>query len=363
MAITDYFVVPTGSALNGGTSESDAWDLDTGLASLGPDVRINIKAGSYLGYAGAGGSVGGTISNPAILRGYASVTGDGYLGRNSSGYLITTNMPYLAYQSGVQFDVGSAANYIILDSLKIQTSGAGASAPFTWTGPGVVAVNCVLENVLATTGIMVSLSGYGALINCDVNNRFASSGSPTISINSASSIIGSRISSVYGSGIGIRFLGTVSAATKGAVIVDNVINNVLDGISFINTQNAMSVVHGNTIVKCSGADIKLVGTPGIPLVVSNNHLTDSSMGVDNSSSRPTYYYNNRIRDLRLSDNGTPWTQIQPVVGGSGTASDFVDYGNNNYRLIDSARGRRASSVSRRDIGGLQGYDNYGFMNG
>lgn len=363
MAITDYFVVPTGSALNGGTSEADAWDLDTGLGSLAADVRINIKAGNYLGYAGIGGMTGGTVSNPAIIRGYASTTGDGYQGRDSNGNLITTNMPYIGYQNGVSFDIGSAANYVVIDSVRIQTSGTGASAPFNWTGQGVLVINSVLENVLATTGIMVSLSGYSSLVNCDVHNRLASSGSPTISVNSAGDVIGCRVSSVYGSGIGIRFLGATSTTSKGVTVSDNVIYNVLDAIYLANTQNAHTVVHGNTIVRCSGAGLKLSGTPAIPILLSNNHITDSSIGVDNASARPIYHMANRLRGIRLSDNGTPWLAIQPVTNGSGTSTDFVDYNNNNYRLIDSAPGRRTSIIDNRDIGGLQGYDTYGFANG
>ena len=224
-------------------------------------------------------------------------------------------------------------------------------------------VNSVLENVLNTTGIMVSLSGYGSLINCDVHNRLASSGSPTISINSVGNVIGCRVSSVYGSGIGVRFLGTTSTTCKGTALIDNVIYNALDGVSLINTQNANVIVYDNTIVRCSGADIKRVGTPTIPLVLSNNHITDSSIAIDNSSSNPTFCFNNRFRSLRLSDNGTPWVQVQTISTGSGTSSDFVDYNNNIYRLIDSAPARRRSIVSRRDIGGQQGYDTYGFANG
>ncbi len=356
------FVTTAGSALNGGTSEVDAWDLDTGLASVGSGICIHIKAGNYTGYAGIGGAVGGAVTNPAMIQGYASVTGDGYLGRDASGNLITTNMPFLAYQSGVDFDVGGAASYIILDSLRVQTSGT-STPPFVFTGPGVEVVNCVLENVRATTGMMVSLSGYSSIFNSDVHNRFASSGSPTININSAGAVIGCKISSVYGSGIGIKFSGTVNTTVKGASIIDNTIYNALDAISLINTQNAMTTVYNNTIVKCSGVALKLVGTPAIPTVCINNHITDMARAIGNSSSRPIYNFHNRLRNIRLANDGTPWFDLSPITTGSGTASDFVDYDNNNYRLIDSAPGRRNSIVSKRDIGGTQGYDAYGFMNG
>lgn len=64
---TNYYVSPTGASGNAGTSGSP-WDVDTGLAHMGPDVTINFLPGTYTSRVWFPSSASGSAGHPATIK-------------------------------------------------------------------------------------------------------------------------------------------------------------------------------------------------------------------------------------------------------------------------------------------------------
>ena len=65
-------------------------EINTGV---GAGIRYNVKAdGTYTrsAFDSMWSAVGGTVTSPLCIRGYKTVIGDGYLGRDATGALITS---------------------------------------------------------------------------------------------------------------------------------------------------------------------------------------------------------------------------------------------------------------------------------
>src|SRR5260370_814616 len=99
MALIEKYVSALAGGSGNGLSEGTAYTLTQMVteinAASGVGVRYNIKAdGTYSRTSDDNvGGAAGTMASPIVLRGYKTVIGDGYLGRNAAGALITTNMP------------------------------------------------------------------------------------------------------------------------------------------------------------------------------------------------------------------------------------------------------------------------------
>jgi hypothetical protein len=358
---TEYFVTTGGSSLNDGLSETTAWDLATGLANLTSNVRINIKAGLYdaLVYNGIGGSP--VFNGPGYVRGYAT-TGDldgANLGRDSRGMLNTGSMPVLKYQLNNVWDFDSV--YLHISNLIVYTSGTNTTC-FTIGGQACV-YNCYLQSVGINSADICSVGTNGMLINCDVSAPSIRNSGVLIKVANMGRLDGCRLWSVYGSGIAVQYTGGTAGSAKGMIVNRCVIYDHLHAITLKNTIAAGANLQNNTIVRCSGNAIE---TPAAsytaPIYITDNVVTDCSRFINQPSAQPTISINNRTRNIRLADVGLVWEHVVSVTGVNNPI-EYVDYTNNNFYLTSNSPARKAATVSNQDIGGLQGYDNYGFAGG
>ena len=361
MNYTEIYVVPTGFSGNGGTSESDALDIDTAFANLSPGQRINIKQGIYQGLFAQGVSAGGSFTSLCSIRGYKNTPGDGFLGRNPDGTLNTGNMPTLIYQIDTEYE-SSQFSYCINDSLIIYTSGVTA-VPFRANSAGNWYYNCYLENRPISTG---SLSAGCGLVNCDLNYPNAASGAPVIRLTQNGKIENCRIASKYASGVGVLFDGANTASLRGAYIGNSTLFNHMDGISCrFAGGNPSLVISNNTIAKCSGRAISM--TPSLLTyhpVVFNNYVSDCTWFLNSASANAwASMYGNRVF-TRLGNNNIISDQYVSSTGWNyGSGEHYTDFTNNNFNLTTISLGRRSSVIRNRDIGAMQSYDSFNSAGG
>ena len=362
MAFTEIYVGPTGSVVNDGSSEANAMDFTNAILSMDslPSIRLNIKVGTYTGLNRQAILTGGANTTPIAWRGYRTTPGDGYLGRDSSGNLITTNMPLLIYTSGQLTDVqANDLGFGQIENIYFQVSKSGSvTAPIT-AAASTSLINCKIENMSVGTGnLTAQLSSNSNMINCDISVPNAGSGAVALRMVGGRAI-GCKMSTLYGSGVAVRISGTVG----GALVSDCVLFNNLIGIELVHTTgNITPSIVNNTIYNCSGAAIQTPSTVyNTNTTIVNNHITDNGRFLNQQTLVNNCIVGNRTRDnTNTNTNQGDYGIFLAVTGDSGTVTSDFTKTDNSFILKDNAYGRRTSFLQNRDIGGKQGYDSYGF---
>lgn len=296
MAITNYYVSPTGVAGNTGTSASP-WDLATGINHLGPDIQVNLLPGNYQSneldiYNGA---LSGTSGHPAILK---STVKWGAIFANSA--------------NGGGIDINNV-QWLVIDGLVIRGAKLG-------TGLGLGSSNLVARNCWVADnwqqGILTN--GVNNLIeNCLVeNNGLQAAGQPTVHFyhgiyfQGSNGVIRNNVIRRNNNGYGIQFATSQSGLLQSNVqIYNNLIyghprfgailwarddtggsgsgtlgttfffnNTVLDGID---VRWGVHTIYSNIILPSlafPGNAIQVVNDPALTTVVEDYNLGSGPMG-------------------------------------------------------------------------------------
>lgn len=351
MAFIERYVVPTGKSANGGTNDTtDAWDLATGFNNCGTGVRLNIKAGNYttntLNFTAAGTP---TSALPCHVRGYASVTGDGYLGRNSSGYLITTNMPTITFNAGQSVTFNKP--HMTFESLNLVANCNNQLIGIS--NDCIVIVNCVINNVN---------SNNNANAYCVYNNH--------LGVNCDYIVGGTQhYGCVYGetgpSFVGCNFVGNGYSSSIGIAYVrqTHISNCTFRNFNIAINRNTTSTagshelfIH-NTFYNIATAVYKsdnAASNETTHTLFLGNHATDCGRFIQYTSANRALLMNNRTRDNTNTNSnmGESLDLFSVTTDNGGPETDYVVTGI-NLTLKDNAAGRNRSLFSNRDIGALQ----------
>lgn len=284
----------------------------------------------------------GTSTSPIWIRGFHAVPGDGYLGRvNSSGLLVTTNMPAFSYTTGHLTLVSET--FAIVDSLNV-TGAATGGADIASAANGIVQ-NCVVTdsynnsgaigiagqtNVFiynndvfmtgssaATTAITATTSGTRAIRN----HILQSSSSATcvgismqgVTLASENQIVGS------GNGYGIY----VSLSTSVSTMVGNTITDWTDGITVITGSTTLNLAMDNVITDYTSYAIE--GTIGTNAIAAPyNRYRENTSGGTNTTDLATDWLASTSQGvvntvLSATDYTTAFTDLRllstsPAVG-------------------------------------------------
>lgn len=355
MAITEYYV----SSLAGGGGDGSIgspWTLTEALTDSdtnGAGRRYNIKAdGAYTLASDAVGS--GSVSQPCILRGYTTTIGDGNLGRDAEGKLITTNMPTLNLGSGVYWSPGS---YIIFESLNFVRS-ANTNAGILHGGNALQYVNCRLSSTDGTNSGTCALNpqNYCAVVDCDIEMTGATYGNGIACSGAYVKIVGCRI----------KVTGT-SANAISANNATTIANCLLYGNGLRGIYGSDPVYVGSLcIVNCTGhlpngtfLVLPASSSPKYMATAINCHVTDSTRMFDNgyyaTEEVPAMRAYNRTRDNANADRGFgDWPIFSAVTTDTGDdTTDYTDASSDDFTLISAAPGKGAGLMAYTDIGAYQ----------
>lgn len=149
------YVAPTGNNANNGSFEHPFRDVNEGLKRLGPNVSVNIRAGTYLEEIIS--PQGGTESQPAIVRAYQGemVTLQPGTGRSRCITLENQRSQYIIWEA-LHLD----AVHVTYDVVKLTYGGtdkANAAHHITFK-------NCELKNSPRSQGILITNESHHNLV-------------------------------------------------------------------------------------------------------------------------------------------------------------------------------------------------------
>ncbi len=346
-AITERYVTSTGTdTYANSTNSATPMSLTTALANAVAGDRINVKAATYSQTTTTNTVTNsGTITSPIIFRGYSSSIADGNLGRtNGNGALVTTNMPSITYTTG---RMNTTATFILWESINF--SGAPSNPVLSLPGNSA-ARNCKAVNSSTNaSAVGITATGNNAIIfDCDSELSGASGGSAGVNSGGTSArVLCNRIKG--GPAIGI--ICSASNAVVGNVIFASTGNHIS-----MNSTAGVPLIFGNTLVGGGADAINIItGTTGLQCII-NNMLTDNTGNGINmvSTSNGAFSAYNRTRGnaagyAHAGDWSTA-TKYSDVTSGSGT--DYVNSGSNDYRLLYSSPAHGAGWFPYADIGAL-----------
>lgn len=330
-------------------------EINTGV---GAGKRYNVKAdGTYTRSTDDsmwGALPGGTATSPICIRGYKTVIGDGYLGRDATGALITTNMPQLNYTDG-RIELPQLS---VFESLSIAyTSTGSGNDRFIMTNNNCSVIGCKISTARTNNDTkVIGLGGDFALhFECDYLMTATSGPNQEMAFTQNQGV---RIDSC-------RFICSSTTITSG-IKCDN-------GTSFY-----------GCLIKGAGAGAGLYFDASRPVAVRNctiagwqdgllwntassdylswlagNMITDNARyGVNISAAWAGIIGPNRVRDNvtgNTSNATLDWTQagrILPLVtiDTGGPETDYVTAASNNYNLIPASPAKGVNIPKTSDLG-------------
>ena len=358
MAFTEKYVSHTGSGTNTGLSEANAmtWaQMVTDInATLGTGCRYNIKAtGTYSISSGNDmGGVGGSTASPIVLRGYKTTPGDGYLGRDATGALITTNMPLIHYTSN-----GSLRTFKegVIESLNVLASARDDFAISLNYKMGLI--GCRVENSYNNSSSgAVRMEEATVVFECDLLMT-GGGGSGRAIVELTGQIIrldSCRVTTTTANGIGIK--GSYGCGLFGCLIKGpgtgsgiyfdgsnpccNLRNNTIvgwtDGVKFNNSVSEHpNWICGNMITDCAGYGVNFT-TTSMESIIGPNRTRDNALG-DTNNAAQNWLQAGRIIPLVTTDTGGP-------------TSDYVNPATNDYNLIPASPGKGVNVPKISDMG-------------
>lgn len=322
--------------------------------------RFNVRAdaayvlGANLSFTGSGNS-----NSPIVWRGWSGTPGDGFQGRiNNNGPLIITNFPLFNCANHL-FQISSG--WQIFDSLYISGNSIGpVTFPSVAGSPACAMINSLIQSsdaVSVANGIVeFNSNNVATLANCDI---LATAPSVTI-INGVSATTNSRIlyNRIIMSGVGTGSCGIIAISSP--TIVGNIIIGTSgSGIGIvIPSVNAIPTILSNTIIGFQdGINLGLSPTTA-SLVLINNLITDNSgYGINtNGGFYPNFAIYNRFRNNSLGWISTSSDWITGIMYGiitTGTASDYINFANQDLRLIATSPAVTNALQYPASIGALQ----------
>jgi hypothetical protein len=365
MALTEKYVSALAGGSGDGNSAGSAYTFDQMLTEInsvsgtgGQGKRYNVKADGVYARATYDSLWGatGTATSPVYIRGYKTTIGDGYLGRDASGALITTNLPAINY-TDYRFELGQR---MVLESMNMSYTATGAGGDlFVQTNHFSAILGCRFST--ARTNTDTRLGGFGGdyVLNfendyfltatsgpntdmCFTNNAGVRIDSCRIICSSTTMRSGLRCDSgtvVYGTlikgaggGAGIYF-----ADSRPCYIRNCTVTNWQDGVFWnTTTPDQLSWIAGNMLTDNSRYGINLsTGTQWCG-IIGPNRVRDNVSG-DTNSATLDWANAGRILPLVTTDTGGPET-------------DYTNASGNDYSLIATSPAKDANRPKNSDLG-------------
>jgi hypothetical protein len=356
MALTEKYVSALAAGGGDGSSGSPfTWaemvtEINAGSAA---GIRYNVKGdGTYSLSSSTTISGSGTLASPIIIRGYKTTIGDGYLGRNSNGALISTNMPSIVYDAGFS-RLNVSGSYIILETLNISSNTTGTLAHLVTIQVGSVIKSCIVTNpVTSSAGGGVNLNGVaGVCFDCDIYLTGTSGG--VVGVTTATQdgrVLSTRIgvSSPAGTGINVGHSNTLALNTIYGT----------DGIGVYSSSAIRSPALINNTIVGFGTGVLLERGINILQCMVNNLITDSSGYAFNLVTGASFISNTRIRNNThgYQISGSDWftgTMYNVISGAGARTVDYTDPSSNNYGLTATSPAVNAGAPASLSIGALQ----------
>lgn len=354
--LINKYVSATGASGNNGNTYATAYtfteminQMNSGLAS---GRLYNVFAdGIYTRSATDTIATGGTAAAPVFVRGCRVATGDGYLGRDISGLLITDNMPRIFYNTFFRLNI--TAQWVFLESLYL--SGSTSEDTVDVGANGAISMSKVINsNSTSSSAFGIDGNGQVVIFNNDVFLSSASAlGGGIKAASSAVKIISNRVEVLSPS---------ASAAVSmlfSPLVAKNLIigNGGLDGI-LSNSTTATPTIMDNTIVGFRNGIRFSTGTTTLNLVM-NNMITDNSGYGLNFQGCPVFTASSRLRDNVSGNQGflneiasnTSYGNVTGDLGGPET--DYIDVSSRNYNLKTTSLAAGSGIPYPASIGAFQ----------
>lgn len=361
MAITEKYVSSLAGGSGNGNTEGTAYSfsqmlslISAGATSIG--FRYNIKAdGTYSRSGGddfAGSAGNGSATSPLVIRGYKTTIGDGYLGRDSGGNLITTNMPLVNYNPGGN-GWFKPPQFSVVESLHLQ---GYADGEFVTINNNAAIVGCrVLFNGSNGGGGCARLGGDNVV---SFENDFIMTGSGSTFFITNNTAGGLRMDSCrlitshpacsghradqksffYGclfKGAGGPYGMYTDQTNRGNSIRNCTITGWVDGIRVTGPLTEPTWFAGNMITDCSGYAVNLASLSWMG-ILGPNRVRDCALGIL-PASVPDWSQAGRIIPLVTTDTGGP-------------ESDYVNAATNDYSLVSTSPARNVNLPPWSDMG-------------
>lgn len=361
MAITERYASASGAGAQDGTSEANAWSWSGWIAAVnalgaggGAGLRINYKGDVSRTTNSDALSVGGTATSPLILRGYASVIGDGYQGRtNGNGPLIATNFPVVSYTTG---KLQAAPSFVIIESMSFTSACTTATSGTLQIGADAELTRSVVVNTAnnANCRAVRATSTGSVLRDCDISYTGGNASAAAIEGPTASNIqrlIGCRVTAEGAigwnttSGTSSSFYGctffncaaAINVSTTGNVLVlSSTFVNCTTGIALSATSTSRSLVESSLFTDC-GTAINF-GLTTTAVLIGSCRFDRNTTNIANSG--------DWVTATNFGQNTTSATQ----------SNEFENYGGNDFRLKSGSPAREIGLPAYRDIGALQHQD-------
>ncbi len=333
MALLNKFVSATGISGLDGNSYATAYtfgemvgQMNSGLAS---GRLYNVFAdGVYTRPATDTIATGGVIAAPVFIRGCRVVTGDGYLGRDTNGVLLTGNMPTINYAASARMNI--TAGWVFLESINVSGS---TSSPLIAIGTdsAISRSRAVNSNVGGSAGALSAAGSRGVIFDNDAI-MLGNGGLYAISVGSTAARAISNRATVMTTGTQ-----SVIVAISSSVVAKNIVIGGGGKGIVCNNVSASATILDNTIINCSDAISVITGATSLAVIVNNLSTDNSGYGIQ-SSGAPVWGATTRLRDnlsgafINSSEilSNSKYGNVLGDFGGPET--DYIDFANRNLKL-------------------------------
>ncbi len=316
--------------------------------------RFNVQEGTYNRASTDTISAGGSATSPTVFRGFKLLIGDGHQGYTSNGSaLVTTHMPLIIMASGTLISI--TGNWIVFESINIQGNRPGTILTLATDSE---VKSCVVTNSntnAATAGMQINTRCKA--IDCDATLTGASGGLACFTTSTGT--------------LGVVFQGcrahTTSTTAAGFATSSAGSPHFINCLAYkcgvgivINNSNVAfaGVILGCTLVGNASDGIRAPALTGLAWI-ANNLITDNGgYGITGSTS-PAALHNNRFRDNTSgaisigADWATATSYGHVTTDAGGPETDYVDYANDDYRLVASSPAVGAGLPAPTSIGCFQ----------
>jgi hypothetical protein len=354
VAVNKY-VTATASG-SGDGSLANPWTLSQAMSgALGGDI-INIQQGNYSAVTTTlTCSLNSSPSMPIIFRGYKTTPGDGYLGRNADGTLITTNFPTIPMTGSGRFTF-SGSN-VILECVEFTRSGTTTTSCLN-LGTRIWFHRCKVTDSTTGSGASAITPGLNCIVSdCDLSLNGSSAGYVLNPGNSYTRVHGCRIQAANSYGM---LMGSLYP--------------VFSFCTFFNMVAALRITSTGasgitpTFIGCTAYGLTGPGLVEMPNNATQSPvtfpmfadciITDNAKAAENLNSStidaPIALINNRTRDNTANMPGfAGWPDYGAVTTDGGNYStDYTDAPGGNFKPVSTSPAVGAGTFSR-DIGAQQ----------
>jgi hypothetical protein len=360
MAFNEKYVDAAAAGGGTGTSAADPWTWDEAVANYAAGDRVNVKVGSYTS-SGTGSTVGGSLSDPIVFRGYKTTIGD-LDGVSLHGLIDGVDIPVIA--NNTTDNAGIKGSFIYVNNISFTTNRAYSAYVWNFGLYGSVQ-NCRFVSTSDVASCPVTgysffgcyfetKSNYGAIRSATLLESCVIRGNRT---NTSG---GHQFSDPVGVGATIGpvnnclFINTsINDKTGTALGMSYPYTGLVSNCTFINWANA---INSSTNNPSQGARY-----------ICNSYFANCTNAFYDSyrstGTEPTFHLiNNGFYDVTSQANSSVVFNFNPQVD---NLDPFVDSANHDYRLTSSSIGYGYSeqrqlaylnTVNNRDLGALQHAD-------